>query len=393
MMDTVYIWRAITLDGISESGISHSEKRSAVKRQLHSRGLYRISLEPLPWGSLLVPLNNRDLSYILDSLVSILDAGISIREALELLINDRRSAVIRYVFLDLRKSLHNGLSLEDAFSTLSPLFPEFFVAMIRLCEKSGQLRQGLHNLKTYYMHQEERRQDLLKIMRYPKIVFSTMVLLSLGLVVFVVPMFSSVYALFGDDLPFLTHAVVQVSRFLHVNQVGILICCFILVGWAFLPWARHLHPLVLLLRKVKSVVHSRDDPYLYAYAMSLLLESGQSVIQATSQATACMSLKNRAYGNLVTEKLNAGMGFSEAFQEIKWFPDLFLQFMKPAEQTGLLKVGFEQIHTYIDRERSARFEKWSRLIEPVLMLILGAVILVLLLAIYLPIFDLGNRIG
>lgn len=393
MADTTFIWCAVTLDGSSGSGTRCAEKRKDVRRYLNSRGYYRISIEAVSRDKLSSPLKHRDLTYILDSLVSILDAGISIRDAFELLSNERRSALIRYVFLDLKKSLHDGLSLEESFSSLSPMFPEFFIAMIRLCEKSGQLRQGLHDLKSFYQHQEQRRHELARILRYPKVVSLTMILLSLGIIIFIVPMFSNIYALFGDDLPVLTYGVVRVSRFFQHYSLQILVVCFALTGWAWLPQVRYFHPAIFLTRKARAMIRSREDPYLYAHAMSLLLDSGQSVSQAAVQATACMSEKNRQYGRMLTEKLNAGLGFAESFQQLKWFPDLFLQFMKPAEQTGLLKIGFEQIYTCIDRQRTHRFEKWSRFIEPALMLILGAVTLTLLLSIYLPIFDLGNRIG
>jgi len=392
-MDRVFIWTAITLQGESGYGSTTGSSKKAIWRQLHHQGYYQISMDLVPRDQLNTTLSNADLIYILESLSSILDAGISIIEALELLINDRKSVVVQYVFLRLKKALHEGHSLEQAFSMLSPLFSEFFVAMIRLCEQSGSLRQGLLDLKSYYRHQEKHRQELIRILRYPKIVFGMILLMSLGVIIFVVPMFSNVYALFKGDLPILTKIIVKVSHFIHHHDMEVLASCIFLISWGYLPGLRFSNPVIYLSQKLKRILQSREDPFLYAHAMALLLESGQSISQATRQATVCMSKKSHIHGHLLTRKLNAGFSFSEAFQSLPWFPDAFQRFIAPAEQTGLLKIGFEQIYTYIDRQRAARFEKWSKFIEPALMLILGAVTLTLLLSVYLPIFDLGNRLG
>ncbi|NQU63695.1 MAG: type II secretion system F family protein [SAR324 cluster bacterium] len=392
-MATVYLWQAVTLNGISGQGIAVDTAKKSVWNLLSSQGYYQISLKTVPRELMNTTLKNSDLIYILNSFTSILDAGISIIEALELMLNDQRSIIVHYVFLKLRFELHQGKSLEEGFSELAPLFPKFFVAMIRLCEKSGNLRQGLHKLKSYYQHQENRHQELLRIIRYPKIIFGMILLLSFGVIVFIVPMFNNVYALFKGDLPILTKMMVALSGFFHQNSVVILAVIIGIAAWGYVPKLRFFHPWVILSQHLRRILQSREDPFLYAHAMSLLLESGQSVDQAAKQAAECMSEKNRPHGLLLTEKLSSGLVFSEAFQSSHWFPSAFQRFIAPAEKTGLLKVGFEQIYTYIDRRREAQFEKWSRFIEPLLMLILGTVTLTLLLSVYLPIFDLGNRIG
>ena len=392
-MESVYLWKAITLEGTSGHGTitGHSKKRAW--NILNNQGYYQITLDAVPKDQLNTALKARDLIYILDSFTSILDAGISIVEALELMVNDRRSTIVRYVFLKLRSDLYQGTSLEDGFSELSPLFSNFFIAMIRLCEKSGKLRQGLHDLRDFYQHQEDRRQELVRIFRYPKIIFGMIILMSFGVIVFVVPMFNNVYALFKDELPILTKMMVTLSGIFHQNSMLIIAFFMGIVAWGGLPGIRFFHPWIVISQRLQRLFQSKEDPFLFAHAMSLLLDSGQSVNHATMQATECMSEKNRKHGQLLTQRLNSGLEFSEAFQSSRWFPSSFHRFIAPAEKTGLLKLGFEQIYTYIDRQREAQFDKWSRFVEPMLMLVLGAVTLTLLLSIYLPIFDLGNKIG
>lgn len=392
-MDQTFLWNATTLEGAASCGVIRCRSKKEAMNKLQAQGYFKISLDLVPRERLKTILSPSELITILNALSSILDAGISMLEALELLVNDRHSPVIQYVFLKLRKTLHDGHSLEEGFSGLSPLFSDFFVAMIRLSERSGNFRQGLHDLRFYYQQQENRRLELQRIFRYPKIVFSMIAVMSLGIIIFVVPMFNNVYALFKDGLPFLTSVVVRLSRFFHEHAEIVLAICGIIIFWAYLPGIRVFHPWLFLRRKIRTVIQSKEDPFLFAHAMSLLLASGQSVHLAAQQATDCLSPENRKYGQQLSQRLNAGLGFSEAFQATSWFPDVFRRFIAPAEQTGLLQIGFEQVHVFIDRQRSSRFEKWSRLIEPALMLLMGSVTMILLLSIYLPIFDLGNRIG
>ncbi|MCP4751788.1 MAG: type II secretion system F family protein [Proteobacteria bacterium] len=393
MMKQIYLWKAATLEGVANYGTIGSRTGRSAIQSLRDQGYFQISLTPLPHKVLNSALSNKETINILDSLTLLLDSGISMIEALDLLVNDDKSSVSQYVFTNLRNSLHGGKSLEKGFAELIPLFSGFFLSMIGLCEKTGNLRQGLHALGIFYKSQETRRQEFQNLIRYPKIVLSITLLLSFGIVFFIIPMFENIYALFKGDLPILTRGMVFVSDFLHRYIFAVSAIVAGIVTWANLPQVSRFHPVVLLSERIRKIFQSREDPFLYAHAMKILLESGQPINLATKQAAGCMSNRNRRHGLLLDRKLSAGFSFSEAFQEVSWFPTIFRNYIASAEKAGLLKVGFEQVYNYINRRREEDFAKWSKFVEPVLMLVLGTIILTLLLSIYLPIFELGNKVG
>ncbi len=392
-MNNVYIWEATTLKNISKLGVIESRSRGSAIKTLREQSFFRISLTTVPDKQLNSAMPIKGIIDILNSLTLMLGSGISIIETLELLINDRKSIVTQYVFCKLRDALHQGKSLELGFQELSPLFSDFFQSMISLCEKTGKLQDGLQALETFHQNQQNRQQEFQKLIRYPKVIFSITILLSLGVIVFIVPMFKNIYALFKGDLPILTRGMVFLSNFFQ--QYGmiilLLIACFFF--WANLPKVRRFHPWVFVSGQVKKRFQGKEDPFLYAHAMKILLESGQPIQLATKQAAGCMSAKNQRHGFSLSKMLNAGLSFSEAFQELAWFPSIFHNYIASAEKAGLLKVGFEQVYNFLNRQREEQFAKWSRFIEPVLMLVLGTIVLAILLSIYLPIFDLGNQLG
>jgi type II secretory pathway component PulF len=127
--------------------------------------------------------------------------------------------------------------------------------------------------------------------------------------------------------------------------------------------------------------------------MKMQLENGQPISEATRNAADCLSAGNRFHCSVISEKLDAGCSLAEAFQSSRWFPPVYRQLLSSAEIAGQLGIGFTQISSLLEQKRSDRFAFWSKFLEPIMMILLGSLVLMVLLAIYLPIFDLGNRIG
>ncbi len=387
------MWEAKTLNNVQDIGILKARSRKKAHLSLVEQGYFQINLKQVPDKLSHSIFNADDILSVLNPLRLLLDSGIPIIETLDLLVNENKKISHQYIFIHLRNSLHQGKSLEHAFSELDNLFPEFFISMVGLCEKTGRLRQGLMSLEKFYQKQNEQRVALQKLTRYPKIVSVTTVFLALGVVIFIIPMFQNIYSLFKGDLPIFTKVMVYLSNFFHQYGAEVLAFMIFLFLWSKTPKLQNYHPVTKIFKIFKQILQTSQDPFLYAYAMKMLLDSGQSVNLACRQAACCMSEKNRKHGLSLSKLLNEGFSFSEAFQMISWFPAIFHNFISSAEKAGHLAIGFEQIFIFIEKQREESFSKWSKLIEPILMLILGMVVLVILLSVYLPVFDLGNRIG
>ncbi|PCI25814.1 MAG: hypothetical protein COB67_10595 [SAR324 cluster bacterium] len=392
-MSQTYLWEAVTLKGEKEYGVSFRQSKKVVRQELRQNGYFQARLTRIPEKTRESPLPSKLILDLVSSFLMLLESGISIQETLDLLVHDKKSLTLQYAFCYLRQILDQGESLEFGFRNLSPLFPDFFIAMIRICEKTGQLGAGFHALQGFYQQQERRRQELDKITQYPKIVLGATLLLTLGIILFIVPMFKNIYAIYEGDLPPLTHLMVFLSDYLRGNALPILGVIAFWGIWAGLPKVRKLHPWVFLSVRVKIFLNGKNDPLLYAHSMRILLDNGVPIQAATQIAAECMSLPNQKYGEQLSKMLQGGTSFSQAFFEISWFPDIFYKFISSAEKAGVLQLGFKQVYLLITRQKEEQFAKWSKFIEPLMMLVLGGLVLMILLSIYLPIFDLGNQVS
>jgi len=387
-----FVWHGMTLGGVIKQGILENCTKPEALKKLNDEGRYKLNLQSVSGKHLLKSLTNKEILDFIDPLLLMLESGVSLIESLNLMLNEKKSIKTQYIYCKIRESLQGGKSLTESFEELSPLFSDFFISMIGLCEKTGKLREGLFSLKHFFDSQEKQRQVLEKTIRYPKIILGITLFITLGIIIFVIPMFKNIYQLFKGELPIITRAMVFASEFIRQNSLEIILTICALYLWINIPTVQRVNPLFFLIRQFKRFLSTKDDSFLYAHSMKILLESGQSVKLATRQAAGCLSSKNRKHGQQVYELLNSGLSLSEAFESIPWFPMIFQNCLSSAEKAGVLQLGFEQVFNHISKQRDLRFEKWSKILEPGLMIFLGSIIMVLLLAIYLPIFDLGNQL-
>ena len=392
-MNRNFLWQGLNFQGEKQVGVSSMPSVTVLRQYLKEKGILRSSIHVIASRKTAYPLAGSEILTVLKSILLLYNSGVSIREALDLLPNQPGPVISRYIFCCLRDNLQAGESLKKGFSYLRPMFTDFFVTMIDLCEKTGKLADGLQMLSRFYQKEEAKRQELKKLTRYPKIVFSMSSLIAIGIIVFIVPMFGNLYSLYRGDLPIITTALIEVSTFLKRYGFTLMTGLICIAIWAKLPRIGRLNPINFLSALVGRVLVGKHDPIVYAHAMKMLLNSGLSVQKSTHLAASCMSDSNRRHGEQVTRKLLAGCSFSQAFAETPWFPDLFKDHIATAEASGTLTAGFEQIYLILTHKEEEQFNTWSKFIEPFLMLFLGGLILTLLLAVYLPIFDLGNRIG
>ena len=387
---STYIWDAVNLENNPASGVVNASSKRKVKKNLLARGYFHSHLTEVPASISSTQMKTGSILDFLHSLIMMLKAGMSLNEALHLMQRDNRSLAKRYVCNQLIESLQKGCSLRESFVNLTPLFPGFFISMIDIAEQSDQLINGFESAYAFYQKKAAREKEMKQVLRYPLIVLSATLALLLAVLIFIVPMFNTVYLMFGDDLPILTQWMVKLSSAFHCIDMG----TFVVIGTISIlfstPSFKRFNPLLKGLRQIQNLYESSADTFLYALSMNLQLENGQALINASQQAAACMTKRHQAHGKAVSRSLQEGLSLTEAFKHHAWFPPIFRQVISTSEQSGRLSSGFLQISQFLEQKRSDRFASWSKGVEPAMMCLLGAIVLALLLAIYLPIFDLGN---
>lgn len=392
-MKSTYLWKAKTLEGAHRIGVEQGKTKSEIYRHLTNQGFFSVALSPIPRKIMVRELSNKELLSFIKAFRLSLSSGLSLIETLSLLLEGNPDETQQYITHRILSSLRKGHSLKHSFESLGSVFPRVFLEMIGVCEKSGQLLNGLEQLELFYQKKEKRASELKKITQYPKTVLTITLLISLGIIVFIIPMFKNIYSLFKDELPVMTKMLVTASDALHYNKQGVVVTIIIFICFLKIPLLRRFNPVLRLFDLVKVRFQSRDDPFIFAFAMKMLIGSGQILGEAVQTSAACMTGINRKYGFRIKQYLEEGYTTFEAFQKVSWFPKVIEKIIYSAEKSGGLAQGFEQAVDYLEQQRDDEFQRWQRLVEPVMMVGMGAYILFILLSVYLPIFDVGNKVG
>lgn len=154
MTGTVFLWEGKSLRGETGFGVERERSRRRVRDRLQEKGYFGSTIVPVSPRLLHSPLKTAQLLEILNALTLVLASGASLRESLALLVRSSSMTVARYAFSKLSVSLHRGLSLEQSFREMRPLFPDFFIAIVSLSEKTGNLTGGFQSLSAFYCSQE-----------------------------------------------------------------------------------------------------------------------------------------------------------------------------------------------------------------------------------------------
>lgn len=390
-MTTSYIIIGVQIDGRQEFDVVSGSKQ--LEETFGCQQFIRLKKIKIPRRLISKPLSLREILQILTSLARLLENGLSIYDAVNLLIHDSSKLIYRYVYLSLRQALKEGVPLSDALESLAPLVPEFLISMLRASEKSGQFLSGIQELEQFYLERVKRQDQLRKLLRYPKIVLGFSFIFGVGILAFVVPMFHNIYRLQGDNLPLLTRGLVYLSTsirnmpFIYLGSAGSLF-----FGYRWL--VQKYHNFYFVKRALHWILKGRvRNQWFFSHAMSILLKNGMDLLESLSVVGESSSEDVQEKAVYLKELLKKGVGLSDALKEVGGFSEIFYYSILSAEGVGKLYLGFEQVCGYLKRKNEERFQMMSRLIEPLVMILLGGIVFVLLLGIYLPIFDMGNYIS
>ena len=390
-MKTYYIVEGTRIDGHKEYGVLNDSK--TVGEIFDNQQFIRLKKTKVPTRLVGKRLSHRDIQLIVKSLCQLLENGLSVYDAVNLLIHDNSKIIFRYIYISLRQNLRNGGAFSEALQLLHPLISDFFISIVKASEKSGQFLSGLQELEKYYAEQVRREEYLKKIVRYPKIVLGFSLIFGLGILVFIVPMFSNIYRLQGDNLPILTKGLVILSEFLRSYP-------FLISGGTLtvIFGSRRLCEMEVLVSKFKRWFKffsngQVGDQWFFSYALAILLKNGMDLLEALDVVGDNSTSDIKEKIKTLKKLLNKGLCLSDALKEVSGFSDIFYHSILSAEGVGKLHLGFEQVCTYLKRKSEERFQALSRLIEPLVMVLLGVMVFVLLLGIYLSIFDMGNFIS
>jgi type IV pilus assembly protein PilC len=383
-------------------GVYSADTEARLRYELEEKGLYVLSLQPkgaVAGVSFQLPqqrrIPSREFLVFNQELATLLKAGMPLVQSLDLLKRRVESPAFRAAIEDVHEKVKSGTALSDAFAAQSDLFPSVYIASLFAGERSGSLDTVLRRYVDYARIIATLKRKTVSALVYPAI----LVTLALGLValiiVKVVPAFSDFYQSFGSELPFVTRTIVRVSEFIRGQILLIVIAVAAATVFSFL-WLREkgnrsrLDHLILRL-PVLGPIAAKFATSQMARTLATLLGGGLPLVNALDIASKSIGNKFMAAElDVVNARVREGESFSAALAARHVFPDVAVKMTEVGESTGALQEMLNTVADFFDEEISTNMERFVTLVEPALLVIMGIVIAGLLLALYMPLFQLSS---
>ena len=383
-------------------GVYIADDEAKLRQQLEEKGLYVLSLQRKgAFGPLGLSLPQRrrvkarEFIVFNQELATLLNAGMPVVQSLDILRQRIENPVLKSVLDDVHDRIRSGAALSDAFEAHGDLFPGVYTASLLAGEKSGSLEEVLRRYVAYSRVVGTVRSKTLSALIYPAILLA-LSLIVVGIIVLrVVPEFGDFYDGLGAELPLGTRVIVATSEALRQNLLTIIILVAGggTLGWAWLrqPGSRAmLDRLLLEIPGVGGIARKFATSQL-ARTLSTLLRGGIPLVTALD--VAAKSIGNRYFSQqlgTVSREVREGQSLSTTLSARGIFPPVAVKMVEVGESTGALQQMLTSVAEFFDEEIETALSRFVTVVEPLLLVIMGIVIAGLLLALYLPLIQLGS---
>ena len=399
MSAQVFVYRAVDRSGGSLVGELAGESKAAVAAVLRLRGLTVVDIDSKrsapSVGELLDRFRGvkpREITVMARQLATMIASGLSLLRALYVLEDQATSPGLKKAIVAVRGDIEAGLSLSQAMAKHPRIFNELFVSMVRAGETGGNLEEVLERVAVQLEKDDHLRRTVRSAMVYPSLIAVFAVAVLVGMVMFLIPTFAEIYADLGGDLPALTQFMISLSGAMHSYWYAFLLTP-ILLAFAFRHWKRtHRGRKIWDMIKLKIPMRIGDVVLKIALArfartLGTLTASGVPILQA-------LDITSRTAGNRVisdpmvevAERVREGQSLAVPLQKTGVFPSMVIQMLAVGEETGALDRMLHKLGDFYDDEVAATLKALTSIIEPIMLILVGAIVGLVVISMYLPMF-------
>jgi general secretion pathway protein F len=337
------------------------------------------------------------LAHFSQELLSLLVAGLSLVESIETLADKEQDAGTRKIIHGLLARLYEGVTFSRALESYPQAFPPLYIASARASERTGDLPEALTRFITYQTQMDLVRKKLIGASIYPVLLLSIGLLVAIFLLVFVVPKFSAIYEDVGADLPWLSMLLIRWGHFVHeqgwqLAGAAAAVLGFVIYGInqpLFKAWvSRQLWHIPAIGERMRVYQLAR-----FYKTLGMLLRGGIPVVKALEMVDGLLQPHLRPRVRAAATLIREGKTISSAMETEGLTTAVGNRMLRVGERTGLMGEMMERIGNFHDEE-IARWVEWlTKLIEPLLMAVIGGVIGGIIILMYMPIFQLAGSVG
>ncbi len=400
----VYLWEGRTIRGELKKGEMEAPDEAAIRSQLRRKGLKSIEVKTKPKDLLeSVPflkqkVKGKDVVIFSRQFSTMINAGLPIVQCLEMLGNQEQNKTFKAIILKVKEDIEGGATLSEALAKYPDIFDQLFVNLVAAGEAGGILDKILMRLSSYLEKAMKLKSKVKGAMTYPAAVLGISVAVVALLLLKVIPVFQQMFEGMGRALPAPTQFLIDASKFMQ-SYFLYMVGAVVLIVFAFRRYYKtevgrlKIDTLVLkapvfgpLLKKVAVAKFSRT--------LSTMMSSGVPIIEG-------LDIVSKTAGNKVIEialietkkSISEGKTIAEPLLESGIFPSMVVQMIAVGENTGALDSMLAKIADFYDDEVDAAVDSMTALLEPFMMVFLGTVVGGMIIAMYLPIFQMASTIG
>ena len=393
---SVFLWIGVNTQGQPAQGELEATNVQRARAALRQQGVRvkRLRKKPKP----LIPkrIKPKDISIATRQLATMLSAGIPIASSYAAIAKGSDHEKIQEVFKEIQTEVEAGTNLSLALNRYPRLFDDLYTNLVAVGERSGNLDNLMEKIADYMENHEEIKAKIKGAMFYPAAVIAVAFIVTTLLLLFVIPQFEDLFSSFGASLPALTAALISLSRGFRdhfLSIFGAIIGSIVFIVFTYRrseKMQRGVDRLSLrmpifgeILRKAAVSRYARTLATMFGSGVPLV-ESLNSVAGATGN-----SLYSDACSN-IREAVSTGRSLSASMADTGLFPAMVIQMTSTGEESGAIEDMLNKVADFYEREVREAVDNMSKLIEPLLMVVLGGIVGTLVIGMYLPIFKMAS---
>lgn len=341
----------------------------------------------------------KQIVFFLKQLGSLLNAGVNLLPALELLSLQQDKRVLRKLFFEIYQNVYNGFSFSKSLSNRPKEFPNLLIQMVEVGEISGELPDTVIRLADYYAKQMKMNSQIIGAIRTPIIYLSAALMIAMGMILFVFPNITGLFAAFGDaKLPGITLAFLAAGDFMTTyalpifGSVTLFVILFIFLNKKVEKF--HYGVTVFTLNfPILGTLVQMSNQVLIANSLSQMMGRGINSLKALQTTRNVIS--NVVFKDLITQTITYiedGKPFSKSFEESKYIDPVMARMIATGEKSGDIPKLMDNLATYYNGITELRVEQLKNAIQPILLLFVYALVGVMIMALMLPMLSLGGQI-
>jgi len=398
-----FVYRGRNATGEALAGELVADTAEAAVAQLRRQRIVATHIQPKKSGLSLSfkmkpKIKGKDLAVFTRQFSTMINSGLPLVQCLEILSKQTSNSTLREVIVDVTSRVEAGASLAEALAKRPEAFDTLFVNMVDAGEAGGILDNILMRLATYIEKAEALKRKVIGAMTYPGVVFAVALMATLFMLLFIIPVFAKVFSDYGGQLPLPTRIVVGVSEMLRAcwwALGGLLVVAVLAVKRTYRSErGRRAIDGFLLRAPIVGEVLRKSSIARFTRTLGTMISSGVPIL-------ASLDVTARTAGNKVIEEavlaartgIRGGETIAGPLSKSDAFPPMVVQMIAVGEETGALDTMLEKIADFYDDEVNAAVEALTSVIEPVMIVLMGALVGGMTIAMYLPMFKLVNVIG